>query len=138
MNVSFRAIFQISAREIGCPSGGNQLISVYSHVFGQPAKKEHSLDNVKVSGNAWDTNLVAASGVRFIIVDCVGFVPHLSLPEFYQLELERLRWRGLRNFPSSKPIPPYSRNFPVEASGYNSIGPKPLCSCPGHCMVALQ
>lgn len=44
---------------------GGQLISVRSHVFGQAAKKEHALDNVKVSGSAWDTNLVAASGVRF-------------------------------------------------------------------------
>jgi len=36
--------------------------SKYRHVFGQPAKKEHTLDNVKVSGSAWDTNLVASSG----------------------------------------------------------------------------
>ncbi|KAF9784948.1 microtubule binding protein [Thelephora terrestris] len=36
--------------------------SKYRHVFGQAAKKEHALDNVKVSGSAWDTNLVAASG----------------------------------------------------------------------------
>lgn len=36
--------------------------SKYRHVFGQAAKKEHTLDNVKVTGSAWDTNLVAASG----------------------------------------------------------------------------
>ncbi|CAK5267850.1 unnamed protein product, partial [Mycena citricolor] len=32
------------------------------HVFGQPAKKEHGLDNVKVTNSAWDTNVIAASG----------------------------------------------------------------------------
>jgi len=36
--------------------------SKYRHVFAQPAKKEHSIDNVKLSGGAWDTNLIAASG----------------------------------------------------------------------------
>jgi len=36
--------------------------SKYRHVFGQPAKKEHCLENVKVSNSAWDTNLIAASG----------------------------------------------------------------------------
>lgn len=35
--------------------------SKYRHVFGQSAKKECSLDNVKVSSSAWDTNLLAAS-----------------------------------------------------------------------------
>jgi hypothetical protein len=35
----------------------------HSHVFGQAAKKEHGYENVKVSGSAWDTNLVSASGV---------------------------------------------------------------------------
>ncbi|KAF5316705.1 hypothetical protein D9619_006802 [Psilocybe cf. subviscida] len=36
--------------------------SKYRHVFGQPAKKEHSLENVKVTNSAWDTNIVSASG----------------------------------------------------------------------------
>ncbi|KAJ7879252.1 hypothetical protein B0H14DRAFT_2709772 [Mycena olivaceomarginata] len=36
--------------------------SKYRHVFGQPAKKEHGLENVKVTNSAWDTNVVAASG----------------------------------------------------------------------------
>ncbi|TDL26513.1 microtubule binding protein [Rickenella mellea] len=36
--------------------------SKYRHVFGQAAKKEHCIDNVKVSNSAWDTNLIAASG----------------------------------------------------------------------------
>ena len=35
----------------------------FSHVFGQPGKKEYGLENVKVTGSAWDTNVVAASGV---------------------------------------------------------------------------
>ncbi|PWN54036.1 putative CRN1 [Violaceomyces palustris] len=36
--------------------------SKYRHVYGNPAKKEGCHDNVKVSNNAWDTNLVAANG----------------------------------------------------------------------------
>ncbi|WFD20949.1 Coronin-like protein crn1 [Malassezia caprae] len=36
--------------------------SKYRHVYGNPAKKEASFDNVKVSNNAWDTNLMSASG----------------------------------------------------------------------------
>ncbi|KAJ7097243.1 microtubule binding protein [Mycena belliarum] len=36
--------------------------SKYRHVFGQPAKKEHGYENVKVTNSAWDTNVVAASG----------------------------------------------------------------------------
>ncbi|KAN0062647.1 Coronin-like protein crn1 [Thecaphora frezii] len=36
--------------------------SKYRHVFGHPAKKEMSYENVKVSNSAWDTNLIAANG----------------------------------------------------------------------------
>ncbi|WFD44195.1 Coronin-like protein crn1 [Malassezia psittaci] len=36
--------------------------SKYRHVYGNPAKKEVSYDNVKVSNNAWDTNLLEANG----------------------------------------------------------------------------
>ncbi|XP_006461629.1 hypothetical protein AGABI2DRAFT_193043 [Agaricus bisporus var. bisporus H97] len=36
--------------------------SKYRHVFGQLAKKEHGLENVKVTNSAWDTNLISASG----------------------------------------------------------------------------
>ncbi|KAJ7148452.1 microtubule binding protein [Mycena crocata] len=36
--------------------------SKYRHVFGQPSKKEHGIENVKVTNSAWDTNVVAASG----------------------------------------------------------------------------
>ncbi|KAI0310412.1 microtubule binding protein [Amylostereum chailletii] len=39
-----------------------------SHVFGQPAKKEHGIENVKVSGSAWDTNMIATSG-KYISVN---------------------------------------------------------------------
>lgn len=35
--------------------------SKYRHVFGQAAKKENGLENVRVSSNAWDTNLLNAS-----------------------------------------------------------------------------
>lgn len=36
--------------------------SKYRHVFGQPAKREHNIENVKVTNSAWDTNLISASG----------------------------------------------------------------------------
>ncbi|KZV66962.1 microtubule binding protein [Peniophora sp. CONT] len=42
--------------------------SKYRHVFGQNAKKEHGIENVKVSGSAWDTNLIAASA-KYISVN---------------------------------------------------------------------
>ncbi|KOS17914.1 Coronin-like protein crn1 [Escovopsis weberi] len=35
--------------------------SKYRHVFGKPAKKESCYDNVRISRNAWDTNLVKAN-----------------------------------------------------------------------------
>ncbi|KAG8930273.1 Coronin-like protein crn1 [Tulasnella sp. 419] len=35
--------------------------SKYRHVFGQPAKKENGIENLRISSSAWDTNLVAAS-----------------------------------------------------------------------------
>ncbi|KAF8994973.1 microtubule binding protein [Cyathus striatus] len=35
--------------------------SKYRHVFGQPSKKEHGFENVKVTGSAWDTNIISAS-----------------------------------------------------------------------------
>lgn len=96
------------------------------------------LENVKVSGSAWDTNMVAASGVRFVITRCTEFVPRLSLVELHQLELECLGRRGVRDFASPKSIPSYFGNFPIEASGYPSVGPIPHWYCPGHCMVTLQ
>lgn len=37
--------------------------SKYRHVYGTAAKKEGCFDNVKVSMNAWDTNLVSTNGV---------------------------------------------------------------------------
>ncbi|KAI0041826.1 microtubule binding protein [Auriscalpium vulgare] len=36
--------------------------SKYRHVYGQPAKKENCLENIKVSNSAWDTNMIASSG----------------------------------------------------------------------------
>ena len=65
-------------------------------------------------------------------------VPHLPPPELHQLELERLRGRSVRDLASPKPIPPYCRTFPTEATGYSSIGPESHCYCPRHYVVALQ
>ncbi|KAI0693833.1 hypothetical protein BC835DRAFT_1275451 [Cytidiella melzeri] len=42
--------------------------SKYRHVFGQPGKKEYSVENLKVTNSAWDTNYIAASG-RYISVN---------------------------------------------------------------------
>ncbi|MCJ1464242.1 Coronin-like protein crn1 [Pseudocyphellaria aurata] len=35
--------------------------SKYRHVFGRPTKKEQCYDNIRISKNAWDTNLVKAN-----------------------------------------------------------------------------
>ncbi|KAJ3535410.1 hypothetical protein NM688_g6983 [Phlebia brevispora] len=43
--------------------------SKYRHVFGQPGKKEYGYENLKVSNSAWDTNFIAASGVRVPVAD---------------------------------------------------------------------
>lgn len=42
--------------------------SKYRHVFGQPGKKEYSIDNIKVTNSAWDTNIISASG-KYISVN---------------------------------------------------------------------
>ncbi|THH29232.1 hypothetical protein EUX98_g4971 [Antrodiella citrinella] len=42
--------------------------SKYRHVFGQTGKKEYGFDNIKVTGSAWDTNVVAASA-RYISIN---------------------------------------------------------------------
>ena len=41
---------------------------LHSHVFGQPSKKEHGIENVKVTNSAWDTNVISASGVKYLAV----------------------------------------------------------------------
>ncbi|KAF4569437.1 Coronin-like protein crn1 [Pleurotus pulmonarius] len=35
--------------------------SKYRHVFGQPAKKEYNIENIKVTNSAWDTNVISVS-----------------------------------------------------------------------------
>ncbi|CEH11683.1 Actin-binding protein Coronin, contains WD40 repeats [Ceraceosorus bombacis] len=42
--------------------------SKYRHVYGNAAKKEEWYDNIKVSNNAWDTNLIASNG-KYISVN---------------------------------------------------------------------
>ncbi|KAF8260418.1 microtubule binding protein [Lactarius quietus] len=41
--------------------------SKYRHVFGQIAKKEHGIDNLKLTTSAWDTNVISASGAYISI-----------------------------------------------------------------------
>ncbi|CAE6449595.1 unnamed protein product [Rhizoctonia solani] len=40
----------------------SRFVRPSKHVFGQSAKKEWCIENVKVSNSAWDTNLISASG----------------------------------------------------------------------------
>jgi hypothetical protein len=39
--------------------------SKYRHVYGTCAKREASYDNLRVSANAWDTNMVAVNPVSW-------------------------------------------------------------------------
>lgn len=50
--------------------------SRYRHVYGQPSKV--SYENAKISGSAWDTNLVTVGGVskQWTAVDGHGLGPH--------------------------------------------------------------
>ncbi|KAG7443881.1 DUF1900-domain-containing protein [Guyanagaster necrorhizus] len=67
--------------------------SKYRHVFGQSGKKDHGFENVKVTGSAWDANVISASaeyisvnwnasgGGAFAILPLPSpFVAHPSLP----------------------------------------------------------
>ncbi|GMM36511.1 Crn1 protein [Saccharomycopsis crataegensis] len=49
-------------------SGRFVRASKYRHVFGQPAKRELSYDNLKISKNAWDSNLIKANS-KFLSVN---------------------------------------------------------------------
>ncbi|SCZ92845.1 BZ3501_MvSof-1269-A2-R1_Chr1-1g00479 [Microbotryum saponariae] len=65
--------------------------SNYRHVYGSPAKREQTHENVKISASAWDTNLVSASakylavnyqsggGGAFLVIplDATGKLPDL-------------------------------------------------------------
>lgn len=48
-------------------SGKFVRASKYRHVFGQPAKKELQYENIKVTNNAWDSNIIKTNG-EFISV----------------------------------------------------------------------
>lgn len=49
-------------------SGKFVRASKYRHVFGQAAKKELQYENVKVTNNAWDSNLIKTNG-KFLAVN---------------------------------------------------------------------
>ncbi|CCH62151.1 hypothetical protein TBLA_0G02090 [Henningerozyma blattae CBS 6284] len=49
-------------------SGKFVRASKYRHVFGQAVKKELQYENVRVSGNAWDSNIIKTNG-KFISVN---------------------------------------------------------------------
>ena len=49
-----------------------------SHVYGQTGKKEFNIENVKVSNQAWDTNLISASAVSIILCGSLRHPPFSS------------------------------------------------------------
>jgi hypothetical protein len=40
----------------------------HRHVFGQSAKKEHGINNLKVASSAWDMNMVSCSGMHTLLM----------------------------------------------------------------------
>ena len=65
-DVSFRQGVQISVR-CYCCAPHSPTHPFDSHVFGQPAKKENGIENVRLSSSAWDTNLISCSGVSCLL-----------------------------------------------------------------------
>jgi hypothetical protein len=65
-HVSVRESIQVQASIYAsvCRTSGH--LRRCRHVFGQPAKKEHGFENIKVTNSAWDTNIVSASGVSVL------------------------------------------------------------------------
>ncbi|KAF8885078.1 hypothetical protein CPB84DRAFT_1850493 [Gymnopilus junonius] len=52
---------RILSRHVSLCSG-LEYRSIFQPRLGQPAKKEHAIENVKVTNSAWDTNFISASG----------------------------------------------------------------------------
>lgn len=100
----------------------------FRHVYGQVAKRELCIDNVKLTNSAWDTNLLAASGVSslfsFTHSQLVTIIPnppssvtsvstgmHLEeapLPS-YHFHLPLNPTASLQNSPMSSPLPEDTR-----------------------------
>ena len=56
--------------DLNCPQSA--MLGVFRHVYGTAARRELSYDNVKVSGNAWDTNLIKVNPVGVSFFLCSG------------------------------------------------------------------
>ncbi|KAL9939524.1 hypothetical protein V8E36_001341 [Tilletia maclaganii] len=99
--------------------------SKYRHVFGNASKKEASYDNVKVSNNAWDTNMVAANG-KYISVNwnvsgggAFAVLPVArtgKLPDIYPL------CRGHSSAVLDTAFSPFDENLVVSASDDGTVG----------------
>ncbi|SNX84006.1 probable CRN1 - a coronin, that promotes actin polymerization and crosslinking to microtubules [Melanopsichium pennsylvanicum] len=99
--------------------------SKYRHVYPNVAKKEHCYENVKVSNNAWDTNLVAANG-KYISINwnasgggAFAVLPINrpgKLPDIYPL------CRGHTATVLDTAFSPFQDNFVASASDDGTIG----------------
>jgi hypothetical protein len=101
-------------------------------------KKEHSIDNIKVTtSSAWDTNVVSASNVRS--VPMLHPSPYHALAEIHQCELECLRRRGVRHRHHSSALPIYQgASDLLQAPRHNPFRAGPHCSRVGQRLVSAQ
>lgn len=60
----FRTVqHEVSSPKIPLTNSGRFVrASKYRHVYGQPAKKELCYDNLRVTNNAWDSNIIKSNG----------------------------------------------------------------------------
>lgn len=66
--------------------------SKYRHVYGTCAKREASYDNLRVSANAWDTNMVKANPVSvLVIIEQEQFID-LKVLALFGRKLAVFRW----------------------------------------------
>ena len=99
--------------------------SKYRHVYPSPAKKEASYENIKVSNNAWDTNLVVANG-KYISINwqasgggAFAILPTNrpgKLPDIYPL------CRGHTAVVLDTAFSPFDDNFVASASDDGTVG----------------
>ena len=71
-----------------------------SHAYGQTGKKEFNIENVKVSNQAWDTNLISASDVSTGTVSPARLPTRLHPTAIRRAQLGSCRCRCILNSPS--------------------------------------
>jgi coronin-1B/1C/6 len=86
-----------------------------SHVFGQTGKKEFSLDNVKITNQAWDTNIAAASGVCLLgSARSVRLFSHPFAQEYLSINWASSGGGAFAILPLPTPWGPVPRNLPYK------------------------